>query len=403
MADYLIGNDGRVFGENRPGPDESVFQVDNTGIDYFRSPYYRRHREQLQSVPEPRIQPPRLALVDVMHQNFIDAIEAAGRITFHAVGDTDAARQMGPIMQARVADLMAGDLASGGTDAPAFLFHLGDVIHYFGEGRHYYEQFYDPFRAYDRPIFAIPGNHDGMVFGYRPDLPALPTLTAFLRNFVAEQPGPSPDAGGLMRSVMTQPGVYFTLDAPFVSIIGLYSNVLEGPGVISSEGGRYPIGDKQRQFLEEELARLKPSREAGQRAVLVAVHHPPLSVDEKCGGAKGLSDDIDAACRAAGMWPDAILSGHAHLYQRFTRRIQGHEIPYIVSGSGGFATTQPRGGLPRAPVTVGNVTLEKDPVAAFGYLTLTTDAKTLSITFRSTDKSIRDDTVTVNLAKRVVV
>ena len=38
-----------------------------------------------------------------------------------------------------------------------------------------------------------------------------------------------------MRSVMTQPGVYFTLDAPFVSIIGLYSNVLDsGPGVISS-------------------------------------------------------------------------------------------------------------------------------------------------------------------------
>ena len=30
-----------------------------------------------------------------------------------------------------------------------------------------------------------------------------------------------------MRSAMTQPGVYFTLDAPMVSIIGLYSNVLE--------------------------------------------------------------------------------------------------------------------------------------------------------------------------------
>ena len=29
---------------------------------------------------------------------------------------------------------------------------------------------------------------------------------------------------------MTQPGVYFTLDAPFVSIIGLYTNVLDGPG-----------------------------------------------------------------------------------------------------------------------------------------------------------------------------
>ena len=43
---------------------------------------------------------------------------------------------------------------------------------------------------------------------------------------------------------MTQPGVYFILDAPFVSIIGLYTNVLEGPGVISSQDGHYPrVGD----------------------------------------------------------------------------------------------------------------------------------------------------------------
>jgi hypothetical protein len=32
---------------------------------------------------------------------------------------------------------------------------------------------------------------------------------------------------------MDEPGVYFTLDAPFVSIIGLYTNALEGPGIIS--------------------------------------------------------------------------------------------------------------------------------------------------------------------------
>jgi hypothetical protein len=36
---------------------------------------------------------------------------------------------------------------------------------------------------------------------------------------------------------MIQPGVYFTLDAPFVRIIGLYSNVLEDPGVISKGSG----------------------------------------------------------------------------------------------------------------------------------------------------------------------
>ena len=79
-----------------------------------------------------------------------------------------------------------------------------------------------------------------MVFGTQPDTPKTPTLTAFLRNFCAARPGPSPDAGTIVRTTMTQPGVYFTLDAPFVSIIGLYTNVLEGPGVISSQGGHVP-------------------------------------------------------------------------------------------------------------------------------------------------------------------
>src|SRR5207237_4087324 len=135
------------------------------------------------------------------------------------------------------------------------------------------------------------------------------------------------------------------LDAPFVSIIGLYTNVLEGPGVISSHGGRYPIGDEQLHFLTAELGRLKADREAGKRAVIVACHHPPASVDAKHGGTTGLADDIDGACRAAGLWPDAVLSGHAHLYQRFTRSVGGREIPYVVAGSRGFAATPPAGGL----------------------------------------------------------
>ncbi len=202
---------------------------------------------------------------------------------------------------------------------------------------------------------------------------------------------------------MTQPGVYFTLDAPFVSIIGLYSNVLEGPGVISSQGGRYPMADEQLQFLEAELTRLRPLRQAGERAVILAVHHPPLSVDRKSGGTKGLSDDIDAACGKAGFWPDALLSGHAHLYQRFTRRVDGRQIPYVVSGSGGFAATRPRAGIPPAPVTVGDFTLVKDPIIDFGYLTVVTDARTLTIAFRSSNPNISPDSVTVDLKSGVLL
>src|SRR5205085_1430166 len=351
----LQGQDGRLFGEVKPTADETQFQLDNTSSQYYKSPYYLLHKDLLQPVPAPRTSPPRVELADVLGSDATDAISAAKKIVFHSVGDTGAAKvnhfqtaQQAIAHEAGVADAMAHDVQQSGAGAPAFFFHLGDVVYNFGEGKYYYDQFYEPFRDYDRPIFAIPGNHDGMVFGDSPDTPSVATLTAFLRNFCADSPGPSPDAGGLVRSTMTHPGAYFTLDAPFVSIVGLYTNVIDGgPGVISSEDGHYPsMNDDQLTFLTGELERLKPAREAGERAVLIACHHPPVSADSKHGGTTGLANDIDSACRQAGLWPDAVLSGHAHLYQRFTREVDRREIPYVVSGSGGFAATPPQGGAP---------------------------------------------------------
>ena len=222
-----------------------------------------------------------------------------------------------------------------------------------------------------------------------------------MTNFCAAAPGPSPDSGGLVRSVMTQPGVYFTLDAPFVSVIGLYSNVLDGPGILSSQGGHFPIVDDQLNFLTSELTRLKPQRQALKRAVVLAVHHPALSADAKHGGSTGIEKDIDSCCKDAGLWPDVVLSGHAHLYQRFTRTTaNGKQTPYIVAGCGGFAATAPKGQIPHAPITVGDHTLEIDPIVDFGYLTIETDAQTISVTFKTaTAGSVQvRDSVTVDLA-----
>jgi hypothetical protein len=407
---------GRLFADPQPAPDETSFQVDNTSAAYYESPYYELHKDDLQPVPQPRVPDPRIDLTDVLGADFLAPIVGAKRLTFHAVGDTGAAKvnahqteAKAIALEASVADAMADDVGAGGPTGPAFFFHLGDLIYNFGEGQYYYDQFYEPFRAYDRPIFAIPGNHDGSVFGADAGTPQIPTLTAFLRNFCAPAPGPSPDEGALVRSTMDQPGVYFTLDAPFVSIIGLYTNVLEGPGVISTQGGMYPAlgGDHQLDWLKAELERLAPARKAGERAVVLACHHPPVSVDAKHGGTTGLADDIDAAARAAGFWPDAVLSGHAHLYQRYTRRVDGREIPYVVSGSGGFAATPPVGGLPPAPITVGEYTLVKEPLVEFGYLTITVDmsseAPSLTITFNDRTNTQRHDTLQLDLTAGTIM
>src|SRR5271170_7147460 len=336
----LIGPQGQTYADPKPSPDEDAFQVNNTSAAYYNSPYYTKHKNQVQPIPPQRTGAlPYLNLTDFIPPDLTDAINTAAKITFHVVGDTGAAKT-GPHQSAAVAigeeagiaDAMTKDVQTGGVNGPAFFFHLGDVIYNFGEAQYYYDQFYEPFREYDRPIFAIPGNHDGMLFGATSATPQVATLEAFLRNFCADAPGPSPDSGGLVRTVMTQPGVYFTLDAPYVSIIGLYSNVLDsGAGVISSQGGKFPVvGNAQLAFLQSELKRLKPDRQAGKRAIIIAVHHPPASVDAKHGGSVGVEKDLDSCCQAAGLWPDVVLSGHAHLYQRFTRVVNGKQTPYVV-------------------------------------------------------------------------
>ena len=411
MLARMIAPLGRLYADPQPGPDEKKFREDNTSSAYYNSPYFLAHKNQVQPIPRRRADLP-LNLLDFLPQDTYKAIESAGKISFHAVGDTGAAKVTRSQTAATalghegaVADAMVSEIQNQGGGAPAFFFHLGDVIYNFGEAQYYYDQFYEPFRAYDRPIFAIPGNHDGMVFGQGSSAPQIPTLDAFLTNFCSAEPGPSPDSGGLVRSVMTQPGVYFTLDAPFVSIIGLYSNVLDGPGIISSQGGHFPIVDDQLDFLKSELTRLKPDRVAQKRAIVLAVHHPPLSADAKHGGSTGIGKDLDSCCKAAGLWPDVVLSGHAHLYQRFTRTVaNGQETPYIVAGSGGFAATTPKQ-LPPAPVTVGDHTLEINPIVGFGYLILETDGQTITVTFKTAlggPVTVRDS-VSVDLTKGRII
>jgi calcineurin-like phosphoesterase family protein len=373
-------------------------------VHYYDSKYYKLHKDDLLAIPPPSTPEPRLDLADVLPAELLASISTAKKLVFHAVGDTGAAKVdhfqtavKAIAQEASVADAMTADVKRGGPTAPAFFYHLGDVVYYFGEAEYYYDQFFAPFRGYDRPIFAIPGNHDGSVYKQ-----TMTSLDAFRRNFCADKPGPSPDAGTLVRSTMTQPGVYFTLDAPLVSIVGLYTNVLEWPGVISSQGGKYPtVGDAQLAFLEAELQRLAPARKSLERAVIVACHHPPSSVDDAHGGSAGLAADIDTAARAAGFWPDAVLSGHAHLYQRFTRAVDGREIPYVVAGSGGFAATAPQSALPPAPITKGEYTLVKNPIVDFGYLTVTLDwtrKPKLKIAFHDRTHTTVHDSLSLDLA-----
>src|SRR5262249_61390596 len=71
--------------------------------------------------------------------------------------------------------------------------------------------------------------------------------------------------------------------------------------------------------------------------LLLAVHHPPYSLDTTHGGYPEIELAIDSAIHATGRIPSAVLSGHVHSYQRYERTIGKVKVPYIVAGAGGHA------------------------------------------------------------------
>ncbi|MBI3494144.1 MAG: metallophosphoesterase, partial [Acidobacteria bacterium] len=280
-----------------------------------------------EKIPSPWRTPPVMTLEEVLGAAAVTQIQNAGQLAFHSVGDTGGIKE--PARQFAVADALAADL-QGKTLAknrPAFFYHLGDVVYYFGQEKYYYDQFYDPYRNYDAPIFAIPGNHDAVTFAGEP---VKFSLEPFVNNFCTKTPGKSRVAGGIARTTMTQPGVYFALDAPFARIIGLYSNTSEGAteGLISGP----VVGNEQVTFLVDRLKEIADERKKGKgRAVILATHHPPFTGSSQHVPSPGMLRDIDGACEQTGVWPDLVLSGHAHLYERYTRTMKadGREIAYL--------------------------------------------------------------------------
>jgi hypothetical protein len=369
-------------------------------------------------------------------KQIVKRIQAAGKIVFHSAGDTGASNEGKYGNELRVADQLTADCRTADVaNRPAFLYQLGDVVYDFGESKYYYDQFYDPFRNYPGPIFAIPGNHDSFVI---PNTPAGSTpLEIFERNFCATQPVITTEAASLHRTAMTQPGVYFTLDAPFVRIIGLFSNALEDPGVISSEKNKWSVvPNYQLDFLDAQLALIKKQKYPG--AVILAMHHPPFSYapPPKSGGAGGnhggspaMLRDIDTICKNRGVYPHAVLSGHAHNYQRFARQLQFgnqmYEVPFIICGDGGHNVNrmvkaskgqpaqEPNFGTDvsyldsKAAVTSKGLVLKHYDDSNYGYLRITVDKQKLQIGFNQVGRvsipQSRVDMVTVDLATHTVI
>ena len=427
--------DEPVFQEGQVLPDPSGFHIPHPSDGATYTQLGNLLFTQTTAIPPSRLAPDGLYGLDQAYgakgPDVVSQIRQAGHIVFHMVGDTGAASAVKDPSELRVADQMVADCqVQDKTVRPSFFYHLGDIVYNFGEPKYYYDEFYEPYRNYPRPILAVPGNHDSFVLpgtsaGQAP-------LDVFQRNFCAPHPAITPKAFSLHRTAGTQPGAYFAFDAPFVRIIGLFSNALEDPGVISGENGKWAnVTNVQLDFLRAQLQRVHDEHYTG--AVLLAMHHPPF-VYQAAPGAGKASDhggsprmlrDIDTVCGSVGVYPHAILSGHAHNYQRFTRKIllngRHIEVPFVVCGNGGHglipiansANAHPAFGtdvsyLDAKPAITGEgLTIEKFDDQNFGYLMLTADKSRLRIAYHNTAGSSpaqsRFDLVTIDLAHQIRV
>jgi hypothetical protein len=168
---------------------------------------------------------------------------------------------------------------------------------------------------------------------------------------------------------MIQPNVYWTLEAPFVTIVGLYTNVPEG-GIVQED---------QAAWFTSELANAPTTK-----ALIVALHHPIYSADRFHSGSDRMGQLLEQAIEKTGRIPDAVFTGHVHNYQRFTHTMNGRDVPFIVAGAGGYWNLHymmkgPDGNKLQVPYELPelNATLESYCDDHHGYMRLEVTAQTL--------------------------
>jgi hypothetical protein len=384
----------------------------NFGSARTRAQLDQSQAGQIIPIPAPKRSPSVLGLAEVVGTQYVEEINQSGQVVFHCAGDTGFGA---PWDVELVAQVMAMDLhRPNPADRPAFFFHLGDVIynHQYNmpesKRNMYQPQFYVPYEHYSAKIVAIPGNHDS-----NPQEDPK-SIDAFEENFCADPPNSDAELAKLLNSAnrppIYQPGVYYRLDTPFAQIIALFSNGGEHEGVI--RGG--VAGDTQWNFLIEQLTEIKATRDTGKRlGLIVAMHHPPYSGGGGHSGSSTMLADLDAAFNEAKIGPDAVLSGHAHVYQRFTRTTQvaGNpmEVPYVVAGIGGHGPIQPvKPSFDRQPVRTPLKGRSPNGVEdqslrqyfnGFGHLIVTVTNRVLTIDLigTKTQTHLAVDSVTVDL------
>ncbi|TMR88060.1 metallophosphoesterase [Nonomuraea basaltis] len=211
----------------------------------------------------------------------------------------------------------------------SFAIIASDVIYPIGSGNEYGDKFFRPYKDYDAPIYAIPGNHDWY-----------DGLGGFMRVFCDAPPlKPKPDRGprGLLwrkpetidearlaeaRSLRgkpaqqaTQPGPYWAIESDSLLIVGVDTGI------------RNVIDKAQTAWLRRVSLDPRPKILVTGKPIYTGNAYKPSPLEEG-----GTIDDIvrDPAHRYV-----AAIGGDVHNYQRYPVKVGDRVIQYVVAGGAG--------------------------------------------------------------------
>jgi len=311
---------------------------------------------KFQSLPAPIGQPPFRYNLENALPGIDEAAAAAGKLVFHTVGDT------GPIVDnsylASVVKLMKKDLQKPDGEKAAFFYHLGDVVYTHGRYEDYYEQFYKAYQPYNAPIFSIPGNHDA------DPIDTQQALDGWMAFFMTKTPHIDPISGDAPRLTMSLPNVYYTLQCPYVTIVGLYTNVPEH-GI---------LGSPQQEWFANELLNAPKDK-----AVIVCLHNPVYSFDDQHGGSPLMAEALELAINKSRRVPNLVLTAHVHNYQRIEKNIiPDQATPFLVAGNGGYYLIHNVVSKDGAVDALTGAKLIKSQDKSHGYVEITVDAEHVS-------------------------
>lgn len=320
-----------------------------------------------QPLPKPNGPAPyRFDLSQLLPADDIARITDAGVMVCHTVGDTGDYRGRQQDFVAAMMTQDAQQLALG--RKPAFYYHLGDVVYFAGDIDRYGANFYETYKDYPSFIVAIPGNHDCQPDDPQdgPVDPNKKPLDGWVQNFMSSNPAQlGSNKTSSNRTQMDLPNVYWTFTTPFATIIGLFSNV----------------GETEAEIHKDQITWFRGELSAASKdlPLLVTIHHPPFSGDTEHSGSTEAYTALFDSFKAAKRYPNMILSGHVHNYQRFTYELTGPngalQIPCLVAGAGGYTNLGKLhnidGQHPIVPLPLGNgLSLEQYDDEDFGFLRL---------------------------------